>query len=202
MITRKFRLWAASDAHVGTDLERGNRRSLAEAILQSERGGDEDGPPFDWDIMLNAGDYSGSQTPPDDEEGLEVVRQYSVSTKHGREDFYDLVGNHDASGADEETQWWFRKWVDPTGENSEYSGVYADRRPYPISGTWERYSFQVGNILFLIMGDPERWWTAGRSGRIRRLSCWSRDPRDVLSGGEKTWRLIRTRSSSPRIITC
>ena len=90
MSKQTFKLWAASDAHVGTDLERGNRRSLAEAILQSERGGDEGGPPFDWDIMLNAGDYSGSQMPPDDEEGMEVVRQYGVSTKHGREDFYSL----------------------------------------------------------------------------------------------------------------
>ena len=153
MGSETFRLWAASDAHVGTDLERGNRRSLAEAILQSENGGDEGGPPFDWDIMLNAGDYSGTQTPPDDEEGMEVVRQYGVSAKHGREDFYDLVGNHDASGADEETQWWFRKWVDPMGESSEYSGVHAERRPYPVTGSWERYSFEVGNILFLVMGD-------------------------------------------------
>ena len=136
-------------------------------------------PSFDWDIMLNAGDYSGSQMPPDDEEGLEVVRQYSVSTKHGREDFYDLVGNHDASGADEETQWWFRKWIDPTGENSEYSGVHADRRPYPISGTWERYSFQVGNILFLIMGDRNDGGPPIGQGRIWRLSRWSSDPRDV-----------------------
>ena len=25
--------------------------------------------------------------------------------------------------------------------------------PYPVTGTWERYSFQVGNILFLMMTD-------------------------------------------------
>ena len=148
-----FKLWAGGDAHVGTDLERANRRSLAEAILQSEQGGAEGGPPFDWDIMLDVGDLSGSQTPPDDDEGRVVARQYAASTKHRREDFYNLVGNHDASGAGEETQWWFRKWVDPTGENSEYSSVHADRRPYRIDGTWERYSFRVGNILFLVMGD-------------------------------------------------
>ena len=153
VINQTFKLWAGGDAHVGTDLARANRRSLAEAILQSQQGGDEGGPPFDWDIMLDVGDLSGSQTPPDDEEGREVVNQYAASTKHGREDFYNLVGNHDASGEDEDTQWWFRKWVDPTGENSEYSGVHADRRPYPVEGTWERYSFEVGNILFLVMGD-------------------------------------------------
>lgn len=153
MKRRTFNLWAVGDAHVGTDLERGNRRSLAEAILQSENGGDEGAPPFDWDIMLDVGDMSGSQTPPDDEEGKEVVSQYSVMTKHRREDVYNLVGNHDASGAEEETQWWFRKWIDPLGQRPEFSGVHADRRPYPVTGTWERYSFEVGNILFLVMGD-------------------------------------------------
>ena len=150
---RTFKLWAGGDAHVGTDLARANRRSLADAILQAEWGGADGGPPFEWDIMLDIGDLSGSQTPPDDEEGEEVVRQYSASTIHPREDFYNIVGNHDASGPDEPCQWWFRKWVDPTGENSEYSGVHADRRPYPVEGTWERYSFQVGNVLFLAMGD-------------------------------------------------
>ncbi len=139
-----------SDAHVGTDIEHG-RRSLAEAIVQSE--GEEESTPFDWDIAVNLGDFSGSQTPPDDAEGEEIVRQYAASTKHPREDFYDVVGNHDASGKDEPTQWWFRKWIDPIGENSEFSGIRSDRRPFPIAGTWERYSFQVGNVLFLMMGD-------------------------------------------------
>ena len=63
------------------------------------------------------------------------------------------MGNHDASGPGEACQWWFRKWVDPTGENAQHSGVYPARRPYPIEGTWERYAFRVGNILFLMMGD-------------------------------------------------
>ncbi|MDP6778932.1 MAG: metallophosphoesterase [Candidatus Latescibacteria bacterium] len=148
-----FKLWAGGDAHVGTDLRRVGRRSLAEAILQAERGGEDGGPPFEWDIMLDIGDLSGSQLPPDNEEGEELVAQYSVSTAHPREHFYNIVGNHDASGADEPCQWWFRKWADPTGEHSASSGVHAERRPYPVEGTWERYSFQVGNILFLAMGD-------------------------------------------------
>ncbi|MEX0762066.1 MAG: metallophosphoesterase [Dehalococcoidia bacterium] len=147
-----FRLWAISDAHVGTDLKHG-RRSLAEAILQAERGGDEGGPPFDWDIAVNLGDFSGSQTPPDDDEGQEVVRQYAVSTKHPRGHFYDVVGNHDASGPDEPAQWWFRKWIDPTGEATANSGVNADLRPHPVTGTWERYRFQAGNVLFLMLAD-------------------------------------------------
>ncbi len=142
----QFRLWVGGDAHVGSDLRGSNRKSLVEAITQAERD-------FDWDVMLDIGDLSGAQEPPDDDEGEEVVEQYSVSTKHPREDFYNIVGNHDASGPDEPCQWWFQKWVDPMGENSEYSGVHADRRPYSVTGQWDRYSFQVGNILFLAMGD-------------------------------------------------
>ena len=150
---KTFTLWAAGDAHVGTDLRVGNRTSLADALVQSERGGDEGGPPFGWDIMLDIGDLSGSQTPPDDEEGEEVVRQYEVLAKHRREAVYNIVGNHDASGPNEETQWWFKKWVDPLGQNSSTSGVDAGQRPYRVEGEWDRYKFEVGNILFLAMGD-------------------------------------------------
>lgn len=149
----QFRLWASGCCHVGTDLRVSGRESLAESIRQAEEGGSEGGPPFEWDIAVHLGDFSGSQTPPDDEEGEEVVRQFSASRNHPREHFYCLVGNHDASGRDEPCQWWFRKWVDPTGEHTEYSGVDPRERPYPVEGTWERYSFRAGNLLFLMMGD-------------------------------------------------
>ena len=153
MVKHSFRLWATGCAHVGTDLRVSGRESLTEAIRQSEEGGSEGGPAFEWDIALHLGDFSGSQTPPGDEEGREVVRQFGASRKHPREHFYSLVGNHDASGRDEPCQWWFRRWVDPAGAQPAYSGVDASRRPYPIEGTWARYAFRVGNLLFLMMGD-------------------------------------------------
>lgn len=146
-----FRLWAMGCSHVGTDLRHG-RESLADAIRQSEHGGEQGGPAFDWDVALHLGDLSGSQTPPGDEEGREVVRQFGAG-RHPRESFYNLIGNHDASGADEECQWWYRKWVDPEGREPQFSGVQAEGRPYSIDGTWERYSFRVGNILFLMLSD-------------------------------------------------
>jgi predicted phosphodiesterase len=150
---KTLRIWASCCCHVGTDLTVGNRKSLADAIQQSENGGSEGGPPFEWDVALHLGDFSGAQTPPQDEEGEEVIRQFDVLEKHSREQFYCVVGNHDASGPNESCQWWFRKWIDPTGEHTEHSGVDPKRRPYPIEGTWERYSFRIGNILFLMMGD-------------------------------------------------
>ncbi len=147
---RQFRLWATSDAHVGTDLKR-DRESLAEAIRQSEGFGP--GPGFDWDIALHLGDFSGNQGAPKDEEGAEVVRQFGALQRHRREQFYCLAGNHDATFKEEETQWWFRKWIDPTGEHTAHSGVDPTKRPYPVKGTWERCHFQVGNLVFAMMSD-------------------------------------------------
>jgi len=176
MHNRSLGLWAMGCAHVDTDLHFG-RESLAEAIRQFEQGGGEGGPPSEWDIAVHLGDLVGGLTPsrddeergftglvggrrfrkasrpPKDDEGREVVRQFAASRRHPREHFYNIAGNHDASGPDEPCQWWFRKWVDPIGVNTEYSGVDSSRRPYRVEGTWERYSFRAGNILFLMMSD-------------------------------------------------
>jgi len=144
---RTFRLWLFSDAHVGTDKANG-RDSLATALAQSEAASG-----FDWDIALDLGDISGAQGTPKDQEGEEIVRQFAVLKKHRREQIYDLSGNHDRSGLDEAQAWWWRKWIDPTGEHTAFSKVDPAKRPFPLKGTWERYSFSVGNLLFLMMSD-------------------------------------------------
>jgi len=85
-----------------------------------------------------------------------TIRQYAVLEQHRREQVYNIAGNHDASpfGAPtsegREVNWWFRKWADPIGEQS---GVDPAKRPYPIDGTWERYTFKVENLRFLMMSD-------------------------------------------------
>ncbi|MCX5662307.1 MAG: metallophosphoesterase [Planctomycetota bacterium] len=148
-----FRLWTFGDAHVGTDLAAG-RESLADAIRQSEgSAASAGGPAIPWDIALDVGDNSGGQSVPKDDEGKEIVRQFSALKNHRREQVYDLCGNHDRSGLKEPEAWWFRKWIDPEGKSTAHSGVDATKRPYPIEGTWERYSFRVGNLLFLVMSD-------------------------------------------------
>jgi hypothetical protein len=158
----EFNVWTGACSHVLTDIdashhpgiERNTRESFADPIRHSEGFGPDSAPSFDWDIMLHLGDLNrGHPDTPDDNDGREIHRQWSTMRKHRREQIYNLLGNHDASGPDEPTQWWFKKWVDPLGENTEISGVDNERRPFPISGTWERYSFQAGNILFLMMGD-------------------------------------------------
>jgi hypothetical protein len=144
---KTFRVWVFSDAHVGTD-KKHDRESLAEPLRQSESSSG-----YDWDIALDLGDVSGEQGTPKDDEGKEIVRQFGALKQHRREQIYDLSGNHDRSGLDEPQAWWWRKWIDPTGEHTEFSRVDANKRPFPIDGTWERYSFRVGNLLFLMMSD-------------------------------------------------
>ena len=148
---REFRVWAASCAHVPADIRRG-RESLAKVIRQSE-GKIEGAPAFDWDIMIDAGDVSAHQTPPGDKDGKELIRQYRAMTKHRREQVYNVPGNHDAPYYDHGPGSWIRKWGDPLGENTEFSGVDPKRRPFSVEGNWERYRFQAGNVLFLMLAD-------------------------------------------------
>lgn len=149
--TNELNVWTSGCCHVPTDLRSGYE-SLATAIRQSEFG-DDCAEPFDWDFALHLGDFCGAQQSPHDEEGEQIVKQFKTLKKHRREQVYTLAGNHDASPYDQPEQWWFQKWIDPMGDNTEHSGVDAANYPYPIEGTWERYRFQVGNILFLMMSD-------------------------------------------------
>jgi len=180
MAEQAFNLWAFGDAHVGTDLRCG-RESLAEALRMSEAGGDEGGPPFDWDIAVDVGDMSGGQTVPEDAEGEEVVRQFGVMKKHSREAVYSICGNHDRSGLKESPAWWWQKWIDPMGTHTSFSGVDSAKRPYPVAGTWERYSFRVGNILFVMMSDINE-----PSQKIGRGDLGG-NPAGVVSGETFAW---------------
>lgn len=150
--TKSWNLWAFGDAHVGTDL-RYQRESLADALRQSEQGGNKGGPKFDWDLAINVGDLSGAQGPLSEEEGHEVLRQFGVLKEHVREQIYDISGNHDRNPVGEPDAAWFQRWVDPVGRNTAESKVDPARRPYAVDGTWERYSFRVGNLVFLMMSD-------------------------------------------------
>jgi hypothetical protein len=172
---RTFHVWVFADAHVGTDKTNG-RNSLATALQQSEAPAG-----FAWDIALDLGDVSGAQGTPQDDEGKELVRQFSVLQRHRREQIYDLSGNHDRSGLDEPQAWWWRKWVDPTGEHREFSGVNAKHRPFPVEGTWERYSVRVGNLLFLMMSDINE-----PSQKIGRGTLGG-NPGGVVSGETFRW---------------
>jgi hypothetical protein len=147
----EFNVWAVSCAHVPADIRRG-RESLAKVIRHSE-GAIAGAPAFAWDIMIDAGDLSAHQFPPGDRDGMELIRQYQVMTEHRREQIYNVPGNHDAPYYDHVPGSWIRKWGDPLGENTAFSGVDSTRRPFAVQGNWERYRFLAGNILFLMLAD-------------------------------------------------
>jgi hypothetical protein len=177
---KPFRLWAFGDAHVGSDKAQG-RESLAESFVQSEFGGKEGGPAFDWDIAIDVGDMCGAQGLPDDAEGEEIVRQFRALKKHRREDIYDVGGNHDRSGLNEPDAWWWQKWLDPLGQHTEFSGVDSAKRPYRVEGRWDRYSFRVGNLLFLMMSDRNE-----PSQKVGRGTLGG-NPGGVVSGETFAW---------------
>lgn len=192
---RTWTLWAFGDAHVGTDLRHG-RTSLADALRQSEFGGDDGGPSFDWDLAVNVGDLSGSQGPPSDAEGREVVEQFAVLKKHRREQIYDVCGNHDRDVVGAPDAQWFQRWVDPLGKNSAQSGVVADRRPFPVEGTWERYAFRAGNLLFLMMSDRNE-----PSQKIGR-GVLGGNPGGVVTGETFRWWQAAVEANRDAIVVC
>ena len=184
--SRNFNLWAFGDAHVAADLKHG-RESLAGSIHDSEND-------FDWDIAIDVGDMSSEQGLPTEKEGSEVVRQFKALNKHTREAVYSVCGNHDRNGLHEAPAIWWRKWIDPTGENSTFSLIDNSKRPYPIEGTWERYSFRVGNILFLMMSDINE-----PTQKIGRGDLGG-NPAGVVSGETFRWWVNMVESNPESII--
>ncbi len=147
----ELRVWAVADAHTSSDIKKG-RESLSLPIRQAA-GLVPGAPSFEWDVMIDAGDLAAGKLPPADHEGQELVHQYRALTRNYREDVYQIAGNHDGDYYDDGSGGWFRKWIDPLGQHTEISEVHADRRRFPVSGTWERYRFQAGNVLFLMLSD-------------------------------------------------
>lgn len=142
----KLTVWASGCAHVSADKKQG-RDSIGDAMAQLDADG------VKWDVGVNVGDFSAAFGLPTEEEGAEIVRQMSSSTKHPREHVYSICGNHDRNAPHEPSGMWFQKWIDPMGSHTETSNIHRHKYPYPVHGDWDRYYFDVGNIRFLMMSD-------------------------------------------------
>lgn len=152
-----FRLWATSDAHVirealgeGCDPDRVPRESLRSAIEQVE------GPDgFDYDIAFHLGDALDYDY--ETEGSFRAFRRQLDHSRKGPLCWYHVGGNNDENsvlndGVEIDNEY-YRKIIDPVGEFTATSGIDNNKRPYPVEGTYERYSFDVGTLRFLFLSD-------------------------------------------------
>src|SRR5262247_2630244 len=210
----RFNLWVISDCHVGTDkaasagIQHGligfrpppvYPESLAEALRTSEEGGRFGGPPIEWDIALNLGDYAGFWDAPEDEQGREVIRQYAVLKQHRREQIYNIAGNHDASpfgapsGEGKETNWWFRKWA-RSGRRA-YRNVGRRSRQAAVSDRRNLGALHLQGLQHPLPDDerPQRpALSDGTKSRGWSFPCGRRDRRNLFLV-EKASRIVSRR---------
>jgi hypothetical protein len=169
-------IWIYGCPHEAKDIQYGYK-SLETAIRHSISS--EFGP---WDVAIDLGDHAATQTPPTDEEGVETTRQRWSAGGEVAHKIYPLSGNHCRNHSSDPSGAWFRKYLDPLGENTKYSGITNSGRPYPITGNWERYKIQIGNIVILMMSDVNRPLTAHRGD-----PGYGGDPGGVVSQSTFDW---------------
>jgi hypothetical protein len=150
-LTDAFTIWGLSDPHVNTDLTQGSYLSLDTAIKDS-LGTTGSGHGFNWNLALVLGDVTGDTACPGPAQFAELKNQF-ISGGVNRNIFYTIPGNHDYG--DNGDSAYLQKYLDPLGTHTATSNVNASLMPYPIlpGGAFDHYAFEVGNVLFLMLGD-------------------------------------------------
>ncbi len=145
----KLTIWAAADPHVVNEKNNNGYDSLLPVIsdIDSES----------WEFGFILGDYFDPNVIWGND-GEEVVDQFEAGfSLHNISQIYSTQGNHD--GVDEDdaqgANWAFQKYIDPIGLQPEFSKIINANRPHAVSGTYEKYSLSVGNILFIMLGDSQ-----------------------------------------------
>jgi hypothetical protein len=78
------------------------------------------------------------------------------------------------------------------------SGVDPAKRPYPIDGTWERYTFKVGNLRFLMMSDRN-----DLPYPVGRRAAGGASPAGAVTAETLSWWKKQVESSADEIVvTC
>jgi hypothetical protein len=158
---RNFNAWLSTCSHlIGPT---GNPKSLKLAVDQS-RGKYPDAPAFDWDVMIDVGDWTASQEPPGHHEGIALAKCLHETLGADRGRFFSVSGNHDGEPKDWTPGEFTRKYVNPLGEeaHSITSHFQQKQRPdapdfrqlvdYPDT-RWDRYLVRSGNVVWIMMGD-------------------------------------------------
>jgi hypothetical protein len=158
---RNFHAWLSTCSHlIGPT---GNSKTLGLAVDQS-RGKYPGAPAFDWDVLIDVGDWTASQNPPDHAEGNALAKCLHESLGNDRGRYYSVSGNHDGEAKDWSPGEFTRKYVNPLGEEAyaPTSHFRQNQRPnekdfrqlvdYP--GTrWDRYLVRTGNVIWIMLGD-------------------------------------------------
>lgn len=158
---KKFNAWLSTCSHlVGPT---GNPKSFNRAVRQS-KGLDSRAQAFDWDVIIDVGDWTASQNPPSNEEGEHVAKVLNETFGKDRGRFFTVAGNHDGEACGWKPGDFTQKYVNPLGESqfAATSGFEQKERPqdndfrqlldYP--GTrWDRYLVRTGNVVWIMMGD-------------------------------------------------
>jgi hypothetical protein len=146
-VPRDFPIWFFGCPHTPADKANG-RNSISQSIFEVER--------FRPKYAFSGGDYWSNQgsaeltNPADVLSGQDIAAQLGSGTILTREMIDEGIGNHDAGVNNYDV---YRRYVDPMGENTAYSGVNNALRPYPRTGDWRRRATLIGNVLFLIIPD-------------------------------------------------
>jgi hypothetical protein len=158
---RQFNAWLSTCAHlVGPT---GNAKSLLLAVDQS-RGKDPKAPAFEWDVLMDVGDWTASQEPPGHEEGIALAKCLDETLGDDRGRFFSVSGNHDGEAKGWTPGEFARKYVNPLGEedHAATSHFRSNQRPadadfrqlinYPDT-RWDRYLVRTGNVIWIMLGD-------------------------------------------------
>ncbi len=166
-----FNAWLSSCSHlIGPT---GNPTTLQIAINQS-RGIIPEAPGFAWDIMIDVGDWTASQAPPDHEEGIALARCFTTTIGKDRGCFFSVSGNHDGEKKGWEPGEFTQKYVNPLGDPAflKTSDFEFNQRPnknnfrqlldYPDT-RWDRYLIRTGNVIWIKLGDRNEFDTLAES---------------------------------------
>lgn len=160
-----FNAWLTTCSHLKGPT--GNPNTLKVAVDQS-RGLHENVPGFAWDILVDLGDWTASQKPPDVEDGIELSKILNDILGEDRGRFFTIAGNHDG-----DRKGWYpgeftQKYVNPLGDEafSQTSGFSAEQREkykdlfqlidYPGTG-WDRYLVRSGNVVWIMLSDRNEY---------------------------------------------
>lgn len=132
-----LKIWAFGDTHHQSN---GNELQLA--------CGQVDG--IDWDFAINVGDNIRADLV-GESYWVNYINQYNGFTNKSRSQVYEVIGNHDKTvqsnpnGAD----YLFKKYCSPIPGDNNY---FIDQ-PFTPTGNYLQYSFNVGNVVVVTLGD-------------------------------------------------